>query len=312
MFSRSQFFWILLIGTWMSACTSLPFMATPTPTLPPPTATPTRTPRPTPTSTLTPSPTPVFATYPWKHVWFEYSVSSPPEVTSQFGLTEEPLLVIYTDGLLITTRTKDSKIRSRVLSTNEVCQFIDRLDLLGFFELEPSNPTDETNPIYDFGDNYQAVDEGNTVFLNLDRNTPKSLSFFEPYKKYLARPMRKITEFLDAYNPGWLNIYEPDRLILFVKTGRDASVSERVKAQAWTNDTLNLSDLANVPYTFLEGAQSADVYAQIAKNEAGIFLEDDVEYTVTVRLLYPHEIVNVGSVPLATPTDSLLPVNCNP
>lgn len=293
-------------------CGSLPFLATLTPTAPPPPPTLTRTPRPTPTSTLTPSPTPVFAAYPWKHVWFKYTVSSPPEVASQFGLTEEPLLVIYTDGMMIASRAGDSKIRTRVLNTKEVCSFISRLELLGFYTLEDSRSTDETNPLYDFGSKYQQVSEGRFASLTVNLTNPKSVSFFEPYQKYLVRPMRKVVEFVETYNPGGFVPYQPDRLILFVRSGRAAGVDENVRARQWDLETPVLRDLAQVPYSFLESTQAVNVFALLTKYGTPIFIENSVEYTVTLRLLYPHEIVNVGSVPIATPTEERFPVNCNP
>lgn len=233
-------------------------------------------------------------------------------MVSQFGLTEEPLLVIYTDGLMIASRSGDSKIRTKVLNTKEVCSFINRLDTLGYYTLEDSRSTDETNPIYDFGSKYQPVDEGRFATLTVNLTNPKSVSFFEPYRKFLARPMRRIMEFVETYNPGGFKPYQPDRLILFVKPGRDANVEKAVRARAWDLETLILQELADVPYTFLEGEQAVNVYALLTKYGTPIFLENELEYTVTVRLLYPHEIVNVGSAPIATPTENRFPVNCNP
>lgn len=296
----------------VSGCGSLPFMATSTPTSPPPTPTLTRTPRPTATVTLTPSPTPVFATYPWKHVWFEYSVESPLEVANQFGLTQEPLLVIYTDGLMIAARAGDSKIRSRVLNTKEVCSFINRLASLGFYDLEETTPADESNPLYDFGSEFQAVTEGRVAGLSVNWTRPKSISFFEPYQKFLVRPMRRIMEFVETYNPGGFVAYQPDRLIVFVQSGRAQDVDKSIRVRPWELETPVLRELAGVPYTFLEGEQAVDVHALLAKYQTPIFMQGDIEYTVTARLIYPHEIVNVGSAPVATPTDWLLPVNCNP
>ena len=287
------------------SCGSVPFLATSTPTAPPPTPTSTRTPRPTPTLTLTPSPTPVFAAYPWKHVWFKYTVESPAEVTSQFGLTEEPLLVIYTDGMMIASRAGDSKIRTRVLNTSEVCSFISRLELLGFYEL------DDADSLYDFGRDIQEIADGRYVDLNVYLTHSKSIQFFEPYQKYLVRPMRKVMEFIEAYNPGGFQPYQPDRLILFVKDGR-FDADEKVRARAWDLEAPSLRELAEVPYTFLEGAQAVNVFSLLTKYGTPVFIENDVEYTVTMRLLYPHEIVNVGSVPIATLTEERFPVNCDP
>ena len=292
-------------------CSSVPITPTSTPT-PPPTPTFTLTPRPTQTLTLTPSPTPVFAEYPWKHVWVKYTVEDLAGEASQLGLTEEPQLVIYTDGTLIVSQSNGTKIRTRVLNTKEICSFINRLDDLGFNELEDSRSTDESNPLYDFGTKYQAVEEGNFASLTVYLTNPQSISFFEPYRNFLARPMRKVMEFIETYNPGALKAYEPDRLVLFVKEGKAADVEKTVRTRDWNLETPILRELAQVPYTFLDGEQALNVYALLTKYGTPIYLENEIEYTVSMRLLYPHEIVNAGSVPVATPTEERLPVNCKP
>jgi len=238
-------------------------------------------------------------------------VESPLELANQFGLTEEPRLVIYTDGLMIASRAGDPKVRARVLNTKEVCSFINRLDELGFYELEEAPPKNESNPLYDFGTKFQEVDEGSVANLSVFLENPKSVSFFEPYQKFFARPMRRIMEFVETFNPGALKPYEPDRLILFVKEGRAADVEKTVRAREWNVEPA-LQELAEVPYTFLEGEQALNVYALLTKYGTPIYLENEIEYTVTVRLLYPHEIVNIGSAPVATPTEMRLPVNCSP
>lgn len=290
-------------------CSSLPFVSTPTPTALP-TSTPTRTPLPT--QTPPPTVTPILVTYPFKHVWFKYTVENPAGEIDQLGLTEEPQLVLYTDGTLIAARAGDPKVRSRVLNTKEACDFINRLDTFGFYTLEDSRSTDETNPLYDFGSKYQAIDEGLFANLTVNLTTPKSVAFFEPYRKFLARPMRKIMEFVETYNPGALKSYEPDRLIVFVQRGRAAGTDEKVRVRDWTVNTFSLKDATNLPYTFLEGQAAVDVYSLLAKYETHIYLENEIEYTVTMRLLFPHEVLNPDSAPIAIPTEARLPVNCTP
>ena len=299
-----------LVLIWMLVgCSSLPFVATPTPTALP-TSTPTRTPLPT--QTPSPTVTPILVTYPFKHVWFKYTVERPAEEANPLRLTEEPLLVIYTDGTMIAARTGDPKVRTRVLNTKEVCDFLNRLDTFGFYMLEDSHSTDETNPLYDFGTKYQAVDEGDFASLTVNRTDPKSVTFFEPYRKFFARPMRKIMEFVETYNPGALKAYEPDRLVVFVQRGRAEGTDEKVRVRDWTVNTFSLKDATDLPYTFLEGQAAVDVYALLAKYETHIYLENEIEYTVTMRLLFPHEVLNADSTPIAIPTEARLPVNCTP
>lgn len=290
-------------------CSSLPFVLTPTPTALP-SSTPTRTPLPT--QTPTPTVTPILVTYPFKHVWFKYTVENPAGAADQLGLTEEPQLVLYTDGTLIAARAGDPKVRSRVLNTKEACDFINRLDTFGFYTLEDSRSTDETNPLYDFGSKYQAIDEGLFANLTVNLTNPKSVTFFEPYRKFLARPMRKIMEFVETYNPGALKPYEPDRLIVFVQRGRAAGTDEKVRVRDWTVNTFSLKDATDLPYAFIEGQAAVDVYSLLAKYETHIYLENEIEYTVTMRLLFPHEVLNPDLAPIAIPTEARLPVNCTP
>lgn len=306
-----RLFFSLSIGMFVfSGCKPYSVFATPTQTVPPPTPTLTQTPRPTPTQT--PSPTPVFAAYPWKHVWIKLTVTSPLNVANQFELLEEPLFIIYTDGQVIATNAKDSVIRTRYLNTNQVCSLVEYFEELGVYTLEDLPVADATNPIYDFGSSFKPVDDGRIFTLRINETMPHQLSFYEPYRAFLRRPMRKAVEYLETYNPGGFTPYQPDRLILFVREGRDVTVNEKAKPQPWELDELALNDLAGKPYAFLEGQQAADVYKLLTSNKNQLFLEKGVEYTVTSRLIYPHELLNTDSLPVATPTDTLFPVNCTP
>jgi hypothetical protein len=239
-------------------------------------------------------------------------VESPPEIANPFGLTEEPRLVIYTDGTMIAARESDSKTRTRVLNTKEVCDFINRLEDLGFNELEDSQSIEESNPLYDFGSKYQEVNEGLVASLSVYLTGAQTVSFFEPYRKFLARPMRRIMEFVETYNPGGFKTYVPDRLILFVRQGRADDVEKTVRTRDWNLEMPVLQELAQVPYTLLEGEPAANAHALLSKYGTPIYLENGFEYTVTTRLLYPHEIVNPGSRPIVTPTENRFPVNCKP
>ena len=281
-----------------------------TPTLPPPTPTLTRTLQPTPAPTLTP--TPILAAYPWKHVWIKLTATSPLNAANQFGLSEEPLFVIYTDGQVIAADAKKSSVRTRYLNTNQVCSLVGYFEELGVYKLEDLPATDETNPIYDFGSNFTPIDDGRIVTLTINMTSPHQVSFFEPYRKFLRWPLRKAVDYLETYNPGGFTPYQPDRLILFVHVGRDETADAKAKPQPWDLDSPVLSELTDKPYTLLEGQPAADVYKLLTSSQSKVFLEDDIEYTLASRLLYPHEIVNTGNAPIAVPTDSLFPVNCDP
>ena len=124
-----------------------------------------------------------------------------------------------------------------MLNTKEVCSFISRLELLGFYEL------DDADSLYDFGEGIQEIADGRYVDLSMHLTHSKSVQFFEPYQKYLVRPMRKVVEFVETYNPGGFVPYQPDRLILFVHSGRAAGVDEKVKARQWDLETPVLHDL---------------------------------------------------------------------
>lgn len=284
--------------------------APPTPTVPAPTATASSTQTPIPTKTLTPVPTatPIFGAYPLKNVLFKYTLSGEDGAFEEFGLFEGTLLVIYSDGQLIAAREKDKQVKSKYLTTKEVCSFVNNLDELGFFSIDAPQNTEETNPLYDFGSKYQKVYDG--LFRNFVLNgmNPRRVSLYEPYKDFLVRPVKRILDYVETYNPGGLKNYQPDRMLLFVESGQAELEAALGKAEVWGTDLPPLAD----GHLFLEGEEAGRVYEFMLKAKSNIFLAGDVEYTVTQRVLYPHESLNPVIDPLATPTDMLLPINCNP
>ncbi|MBL8063666.1 MAG: hypothetical protein JNK32_11635 [Anaerolineales bacterium] len=285
----------------------------PTPTVPAPTFTaiPTRTPLPTQTLTPTPTVTPVFASYPLKHVLFKYVLSGNASVFDEFGLYEETMLVIYSDGQVIASRAGDKRIRTKYLTTGEVCYFVNKLDSYGFFTIDAPQNTDETNPLYDFGSKYQKVYDGSFRSLVLNGMSPRRVSLYEPYKDFLVRPMKRMLDFVETYNPGGLKDYQPERMLLFVESGRGGLEAQQVKTEAWGADLPSLRS-GNADHIFLEGEEAGQVYDFLLNSKANIFTEGNAEYTVVQRMLYPHESLDMTPEPIATPTDFLLPINCNP
>lgn len=308
-----HFRFTLILLIWMlTGCGSFPLAPTPTPTALPPTVTPTRTPVPTKTLTPTPTVTPVFASYPLKHVLFKYTLSGFHGAFEEFGLYEGTLLVIYSDGQLIAARAGDKRIKSKQLTTKEVCSFAAKLDSYGFFTIAAPQNTEESNPLYDFGSEYRKIYDGLFYNLVLNGMSPRRVSVYEPYVDFLVRPMKRMLDFVETYNPGGLRDYQPERMLLFVEAGRGALEAEQVKAGEWSADLPSLRSGNAGGFIFLEGAEAGRVYDFLSNSKANVFIEDNAEYAVVQRVLYPHENLDTAPEPIATPTDFLLPINCNP
>lgn len=307
--------WLFLVMNMLlvSGCIGF-WIPPPTPTVPAPTSTATSTRTPVPTQTLTPTPTatPIFGTYPLKHVLFKYTVSGLHNAFDGFGLNEGTLLVIYSDGQLIAARAGDKRIKSRNLTTREICSFAAKLDSYGFFTIDAPQNTDETNPLYDFGSKYQKINDGSFYNFVLNGINPRRVSLYEPYLEFLLRPMKRMLDFVETYNPGGLKDYQPERMLLYVEAGRGVLEAEQVKIGEWSADLPSLASANESGFIFLEGEEAAQAHEFLSKGKANVYVENDVEYTVVQKVLYPHESLDTSPEPIATPTDFLLPINCNP
>jgi hypothetical protein len=212
---KNLFFTSALVCILLTSCSGQRSIATPLPSLvsePSPTATVTYTLTSTSTSISptklpsTPTFTP-FPPYPTKKVIFEYYILGQHSyfdiLYADYGY-DLPNIVLYEDWQMLV----DGK--QTVLSVDEIQRFLSKLDTLGFFSIESNQYYDPTDKLYDFGDNYQEVNDGLKYCILVEAEKSRNLCVQEDYMQYLIPEMKSILRYVDEYKPTGLIPYEPD------------------------------------------------------------------------------------------------------
>ena len=178
------------------------------------------------TSTLTLTPTriqptklpstPTFTPFPPYHtkkVVFEYYIVGQHSYFDMFyaDYPELPNIILYNDGQMLVNG------KQKVLSADETKRFLSKLDTLGFFSLESNQQYDVTDKLYDFGNNYQEVNDGLKYCILVSAERSKDLCVQEDYMQYLIPKMKAILKYLDGYKPIGLTPYYPDRILLSMR-----------------------------------------------------------------------------------------------
>jgi len=314
---RPKFIVLALITIMLAACTSnlsgpqpthtLPLYSatitlSATPTLLPsktPTARPTRPPKPTPI----PTETIVIPAYPTKEVVLEYTqfgggLGSPDTLLYPlFGGFREGLhFVLYSDNQFI-LQDYNKPIRTKILTGSERDRLFSELDKKDFYSIDTNQTSDETNPIYDFKGRYNevGVTDGASRCLFTSTPTPKKVCIYLPYREFLVPPVKDLFEFMDRYIPESLNIYQPDRLLLFVSKGRsfydsyEFFLTPSISSVSWPDDLPSLKTVSE-KYLYLEGENGRKVLSLI-KNSSTlmVFDENGEEYSIFAEIVLPHE-----------------------
>lgn len=289
-------FWCLVICVFLSACNGQSKQALVLPSNTPelllavtPTQTvvlPTRTPRPTDTSTTIPTPT-----YTVKQVLLNYLVGgfhTPYEIYyAGFGVDGWSEFVLYTDGqLIIPGKTYQQKI----LSKDEVNQLLTKLEALGFYTIESNQRHDSSDKLYDFGNQYQGVSDPMWYCILINKDESRKLCEWEPYRKFLVPEMKNILKFLNAYQVQGMTPYYPDRVLLWVRVGRSPYVENLPeKAIPWDEKFSSL-ETSDEKMMYFQGDEAKEIFSLFG-NEVStmVFTENDIEYTVSIDIVLPHE-----------------------
>lgn len=251
------------------------------------TAKPTKTPRPslTPTSTITPLPL-----YQNKRVLFDYYIIGDHSIYDGFfgwgSFRSYSRLVLYDDGQLI---IPGEKYKQKVLSPEEIKQFLSKLESLGFYSLESNQKHDPTDKLYNYGNNYQKSFDGREYCISVTTDKPRNLCVYEPDKQYLIPKMKNILQYLDEYEPASMTPYYPDRILLWMQLGRDPYNDNLPKtAIAWDERFPRLED----SIIYADGDVAQEIYALYdSTNQGMVFTQDGKEYTVYIDVVLPHEKV---------------------
>jgi hypothetical protein len=249
------------------------------------TSTPSKTPRPTltPTSTITALPL-----YQNKQVLFDYYVIGDHSVYDSFfdpdSFHSYSRLVLYDDGQLI---IPGEKYKQKVLSPDEVKQFLSKLEALGFYSLESNQTHDPTDKLYNYGNDYQESFDGRKYCISVNTDRPRNLCVYEPDIQFLIPKMKSILQHLDEYEPAGMTSYYPDRILLWIESGRDPyNENPPETAIAWDERFPQLED----SIVYVDGNVAKEIYMLFDNtNQGKVFTQDGKEYTVYIDIVLPHE-----------------------
>lgn len=244
----------------------------------------------------TPTFTP-FPPYQTKRVIFEYYILGQHSYFDIFYANyrdDLPNIVLYEDGQMLVGGGQ------KVLSADEIQRFLSKLDTLGFFSIESNQQYDPTDKLYDFGDNYQEVNDGIKFCILVNAERSRDLCAQEDYMQYLIPEMKSIIKYLDEYKPTGLTSYFPDRILLSMRPADPNSDDLSATATPWDNRFPSLDFPSPRTYVYdsapsimyIEGDIAKEIYTFITDSHSrGIFIQDGKKYIVDVDIVLPHEMV---------------------
>lgn len=206
-------------------------------------------------------------------------------------------LVLYEDGQMLAAGPGGT-YKEKFLSSAEIKSFLSKLETLGFYSLESNQQSDQTDKLYDFGSNYEEVNDGLWYCISVNANKSRKLCIREPYIQFLTPKMQSILQYLDEYKPTDMTPYYTDRILLTIQSDINSSIKDppaipwdehfpslEHDPRRFTSDTSNqviyvAEDMAKEIYLFFEGSNGWKVVSQNSK-----------EYIVYIRVLLPHEKV---------------------
>jgi hypothetical protein len=201
----------------------------------------------------------------------------------------DPKLVLYTDGQMI---IPGETYRQKVLSADEINQFLSELEALGFYSLESNQKHDPTDKLYDYGNKYQRSYDGTKTCISANTNKPRNLCVYDPDQQFLIPEMKNLLQYLDEYEPAGLTLYYPDRILLSIDIGRN-TYDKNLPAQAspWP-DGLPPLGISSGEILFLDGEMAKNIYAHFGNNVSGyVFNQNGMEYTAYIHIVLPHESI---------------------
>ncbi len=264
------------------------------------------------TSTLTSTPTriqptelpstPTFTPFPPYHtkkVVFEYYIVGQQSYFDMFyaDCCQLPKIVLYDDGQMLVAGGQ------KVLSADEINKFLSKLDALGFFLLESNQQYDPTDKLYDFGNNYQEINDGLKFCILVNAERSRNLCVQDDYMQYLIPKMKAILKYLDGYKPADLNPYYPDRILLSMRPADPNSDDLSATATSWDNrfPSLDFPPPRTYEYDtppsiiYVEGDMAKEIYTFITNSHShGVFIQDGKKYIVEVDVVLPHETIING------------------
>ncbi len=217
-----------------------------------------------------------------------------------------PSLVLYTDGqLLIGHERYDAKpwYVEKHLTTAQMCALLQRIQATGFFAVAGDGSLCERDPIYRNVD-MACMGEGEYI-ISVNGRPSKNVRISSRLVDSLVRPVKSVYGLLEAYRPGGMTAFHPDRVVLRVQQqpGEDFWKEEVASpGPLWPSSLPSLRALlaAHPEGTeiLLAGEAASVVLSLMPLPGASYVIENGETYFVTGRPLLPHESVdNYSAIP---------------
>jgi len=241
------------------------------------------------TPTITPLPF-----YPTKQVIFDYNVIGDHSVYDGFFdpnfFRPGSRIILYADGQMIITGTT---YQQKILSPDEIKQFLSKLEALGFYSLESNQKHDPTDKLYDYGNNYQKSSDGLEYCILVNIIKSRNLCVYEPDIQFVIPKMKNILQFLDDYRPAGMTLYYPDRILLWIQPGRDPYNDQLPKDAIPWNGSFPSLETPDSKVIYVGGNAVKEIYLLFDRttNLGKVFSQNGKEYTVYFDVVLPHEKV---------------------
>ncbi len=294
----------------------------------------------TPFPTFTPSATRIYrplVEHEWKPetVLIRFNVDSIGDGGGDIYVPPPPSFILYADGSLFISR---NDILYRKLDREEVCEILNTIDKIGYFDYDPAG--------YDFIGGRSIV-LGAPGSVSIEINTWKSsrgdyyeLGFYlqEELTGDLAKDLRKqgydmskregwptvapelrnTYYFLNEYPVENFEIYQPERLGLWISSIDPdfiASYSYYGQPKKWSIkktltemfDSINASITTYNDYALLNGTEARTVYKYLEQfHGTGVFYDENIKgekifFLVSERPLLPYEKLDYHSSQIPDP-----------
>jgi len=245
-----------------------------------------------------PTPTKFVDTYPHKHIWLSYDYFSGNHFLYESfigGPINFPTLILYTDGQIILFHD-NQPVWTKMLSPDEICSLFITLESMGLSKIQTTGTGHPDDPIYQSSTELGGVTDDGETILYFNGITPRQYIVTDYNKNYAVKAIRNIFDFLNQYEPRDLQPYHADRLYVYFSKGQDVYLqlfgdSHTVKPLSWPRDVtpLNRNDHG---FMYLEGEAASKVF-DLTGNYGfvqGVFIDQDIEYTVFILMLLPDEL----------------------
>ena len=238
------------------------------------------------TETLAPTSTP----YPTKEVVLGYNFRAIPLPFDDILGDAYSILVLYSDGQMLTT---GESFQQKVLTKEEMHLFLSQLESMELYTLETNQKHDPTDRLYDFGNQYE-IDEMGFWHCVTTKERVTELCAYDPYKEFLVPKMKIVLQFLDEYKPEGMSPYNPDRILLRVRLGRNPNLQDlSEKALPWSEHFPSL-ETTDQKTMFVEGKTASEIFSFLnGELYSKIVIENGIEYTIEyLRPVLPHEVMS--------------------